>query len=339
MKTSTLVLVSLGVLLSAPLYSPAQPEKKETRSLTEGDAPPPPGPRTERRVRVRRGPPEAMELEKVTFLGVETQPVSPTLTAQLSLPKGAGLVVRHVAPDSPAANALQVHDVLIKIDDQLLIEPRQFSVLVRNHQPGDEVTIGYVRNGKPGSVKVKLGQHEQPKGLFGFSGGPDGASDVLLGGPESAPMPFERDNARRVLSLLDDKRPGEAGDRLRVNRSPLPQFRAQTVMPENSTMLFSDEKGSLEITIKDGKKSLVAKDPKGEQIFAGPINTPQDHEKLPPGVRERLGEIEGMQNFSFEVGDDFEGDVKVFRRPGQKISLPLPGRGVGFERELPTPTI
>jgi hypothetical protein len=279
------------------------------------------------------------ELVKVTFLGVETQPVDPTLTAQLSLPKGAGLIVRHLAPDSPAANALQTHDVLVKIDDQLLIEPRQFSVLVRNHQPGDEVTLSYVRAGKPGTVKVKLGQHEQPKGAFGFSGEPDGALDIILGEPGAAPPPFERENAKRVLSLLDGNPPGEAGRRVHISRSPLPQFRAQTVNPGNSTMLFSDEKGSLEMTIKDGKKTLLAKNPKGEQVFAGPIDTPEEHEKLPPEVRERLGQLEGMQNFSFEAGDDLEGDVKVFRRPGQKISLPLGEGGQFFERELPPPTI
>ena len=46
-------------------------------------------------------------MESATFLGVETSPVSPTLTAQLGLQEGAGLVVNHVVPDSPAAAALK----------------------------------------------------------------------------------------------------------------------------------------------------------------------------------------------------------------------------------------
>ena len=47
------------------------------------------------------------EKELVTFLGVETSPTSPVLSAQLGLQDGTGLVVNHLAPDSPAAGALQ----------------------------------------------------------------------------------------------------------------------------------------------------------------------------------------------------------------------------------------
>lgn len=337
MKKRTLVRVLLGGLMAAPLVSQAQPEKKELRVLADAQ-PDGPGPRTEKRIRVRRDARENAELEKVTFLGVETQPVSPALTAQLGLPKGAGLIVRHVAPESPASAVLQTHDILLKIDDQLLIEPRQFSVLVRNHQPGDEVTISYIRGGKPGTVKIKLAEHEQPKDVFGFSGDPEGAFDIFLDRP-GLPPAFERENAKRVLSLLDENHPGEAGRRVHVARPLLPEFRAQTVTPGNSTMVFSDEKGSLEVTIKEGKKTLLAKNSKGEQVYSGPINTPEDHEKLPAEVRERLGQLEGMQNFSFEAGDDLEGDVKVLRRPGRKISLPRPKQEVLFEEDSPPPTI
>ncbi len=56
--------------------------------------------------------------------------------------------MRNVVPDSPAAATLKKNDVLTKLDDQLLIEQRQLSVLIRNHKDGDEVTLTYIRGGK-----------------------------------------------------------------------------------------------------------------------------------------------------------------------------------------------
>src|ERR1043166_5888499 len=70
--------------------------------------------------------------EKVSFLGVTTSPVSSTLTEQLGLQKGIGLVVTGVVSDSPAAGVLKAHDILLKLNDQLLIETHQLAVLVRS---------------------------------------------------------------------------------------------------------------------------------------------------------------------------------------------------------------
>ena len=46
-----------------------------------------------------------------------------------------------------------------------------------------------------------------------------------------------------------------------------------TYNSNESQIMFSDEKGSLELIEKDGKKSLRATDPNGKVLFDGPINT------------------------------------------------------------------
>ncbi len=107
------------------------------------------------------------------------------------------------------------------------------------------------------------------------------------------------------------------------------------VNPENSNMVFSDEKGSLELTIKDGKKNLVAKSAKGEQVFAGPIDTPEQRKVLPPEISERLEKLENMQEFSFEPDESFERDVKFFRPGATKIMLPLSPDKPMDEADLP----
>src|SRR4051812_29811346 len=59
---------------------------------------------------------EQIEKEKVTFLGVETAPVSRTLAAQIGIGRDTGLVVVRVSEKSPAADVLKEDDVLTKLD-------------------------------------------------------------------------------------------------------------------------------------------------------------------------------------------------------------------------------
>jgi len=268
---------------------------------------------------------QPLEKEIVTFLGVETAPVSETLGSQLGLAKDSGLVVINVIPDSPAANALKQHDVLVKFDDQLLVEPRQFSVLVRNHKEGDEVTFTYIRAGKQATAKVKLGKHEVPKVSTMIMG------DVFRSNPDAMRGSYEETN--RVLNLLQ-------GTPLRETRStngPAPQrairgevqggtgWRAINMNTSNRNMVFSDEAGTLDLTLKDGKKTLVAKNAKGEQVFSGPVNTPEERNALPPDVRDRLDKIEGMQGFTFRTEEGFVPKTQTIRPFPQGIVYPFSG--------------
>jgi len=148
MKTSVRSLSTvLGLAVMAPLAFAADndnPVKKDQHVIIRHGDDFPPGPTS------------------ITFLGVETVPASRTLTEQLGLAPETGLVVNMVAPDSPAAAVLKPHDVLVKLDDQKLIETRQLAVLVRGHKEGDEVTLTYIRGGKEATAKVKLTKHDLP---------------------------------------------------------------------------------------------------------------------------------------------------------------------------------
>jgi hypothetical protein len=88
-------------------------------------------------------------------------------------------------------------------------------------------------------------------------------------------------------------------------------------------MVFSDDQGSLDLTIKDGKKTLVAKNAKGEQLFSGPVTTPEERKALPADVRERLEKLEGMKEFSFQTDENFQGGkVRVIKPNKTKIAAP-----------------
>lgn len=296
---------------------PVKIEKKEIRVLA--------GPEREHRILIREGDRrEKPELEKVAFLGVEALPVSPALSSQLGLPRGTGLVIGHVAPKSAAAGVLQEHDILLKLDDQILIETRQLSVLVRNHHEGDEVTLTYLRGGQKATARVKLGVHEVPKfswheetggGMMPGFGGPGRGEGFGGKDPER-----QRAEVDRLLSLMP--RP-QNGDPVRMQVGP--GLRAMSINSNNSTLVFSDDEGSLELATKEGMKTLSAKDPTGRELFSGPVTTPDERRALPDRVRERLERLEGMREMTFRTDGDFKGAETLFARPlGRSIALPQP---------------
>ena len=329
MKSIIRYLAPLAVLAAAlPALRADEPGpkvEKELRVIAGPDDNGPPPPHQGRRVIIHGGP---REMESVTFLGVATSPAGSAMADQLDLPKDTGLVVTQVMPDSPASNVLKRHDVLVKLDDQLLIEQRQLSVLIRNHKEGDEVTLTYIRGGKESTAKVKLAKHDAPKLAMM-------APDVFFHnqhppfnpGGEALPG-MGREDMDRVLSLMDHgeaEGPGQGTFNVKIDRNPGPGMRHISVNTSNSNMVFSDDQGSLDLTMKDGKKTLIAKNAKGEQVFAGPVTTPDERKAMPADVRARLDKLEDMQEFSFKTDGDFQpGDAKDVRPLHQSITLPHP---------------
>jgi len=108
-------------------------------------------------------PPKPAAPVMKTWLGVAADELSEELRAQLPITEGAGLLVRSVVPESPAAVAgLVKNDVLVKLDDQILINVAQLSALVSSRKEGDLVHITYFRRGSESVVEAKLMKHEEP---------------------------------------------------------------------------------------------------------------------------------------------------------------------------------
>jgi len=106
------------------------------------------------------------------WLGVTVDEVSEELRAQLPIEPGAGLLVRTVVPESPAAQAgFQKNDVLVELDDQLLINGNQLSALVRMKKDGEKVRLTYFRGGKRSTAEAQIRVHE----------GSTGAGNIFFG--------------------------------------------------------------------------------------------------------------------------------------------------------------
>lgn len=269
---------------------------------------------------------EELEKEKVAFLGVETMPVGRTIAAQLGLPRDTGLVVRRVSDGSPAAGLLQEHDILTKLDDQILIDMHQLSVLVRSRKAGDEVKLTFVRGGKETTAKAKLAEREVPKlagdmpmsGSFNVGPGMDaffhrgiGPGFPELAGPEAG-------DVMRVIG--GDRMHWFAGPRVHVFKRA--GGKGSTILDiPGGNFSYSDEQGSIEVNNNDGKREITVKNQKGDVTFQGPLNTPEDHKKLPPEVMARLESIGGADL------DDDDGDLQVETKmlpPATKTRRALP---------------
>lgn len=225
----------------------------------------------------------------VTFLGMEVTTAQPALAAQLQLPEGQGLVVRFVVPESPAAEAgLEKHDVLLRLDDQILIEPRQLSVLVRGHEEGDTITLVYLRAGKENRARVTLAKRKMKKQSFHWR--------------SADPQGFHfHGEARRVdpHAYADgihqfENRMEEFHQRMQnVPRSP----EAPNVMifRPDADIVLSDEEGEMRLKTKGGRQTLVVRDKMGNEVFSGPIDSKEDRDAVPGEFLERLEKLERME--------------------------------------------
>ena len=71
---------------------------------------------------------------------------------------GAGVTIAEVTAGSAAATAgLQAGDVITSVDGTAIDSPDTLGAVIGKHQPGDEVTVTYERDGETHEVDVELG--------------------------------------------------------------------------------------------------------------------------------------------------------------------------------------
>jgi hypothetical protein len=241
------------------------------------------------------------------YLGVHTSRLNKVLSHQLGLPGGVHLQVEQVAPGSPAEDAgLKLYDVLLKFDDQLLINPEQLKTLVRMRNPGERVSLSILRQSKPVTLSVELIEApESARDSYDHEWGDDGDPfdfDQLFGPNNrfrdffrrpSFDFPDIRDFHRRPFfsdPRLDPSVPSPSGSGTLDDPLHGGGADVQTYSYSSSTqqITVSDEEGSLQWTEKDGLRFLRATDLEGHVLFEGAITTEEERRKMPDGVGQRL---------------------------------------------------
>jgi serine protease Do len=93
------------------------------------------------------------------YLGVLVQDVNSDFAKQFNVPDTSGAFVQNVEADGPAAKAgLQNGDVIRKYNGQNVPDAGALTTMVTQTDPGAVVTLEVLRNGKPMTIKVTLGE-------------------------------------------------------------------------------------------------------------------------------------------------------------------------------------
>ena len=100
---------------------------------------------------------------KPAFLGVSTQNVTPALQRELNLKVAKGAYVVKVTAATPAKDAgIGVGDVIVEIGGKAIVDSADVQTAVREHRPGDKLTVVIDRKGEKKSFDATL--TERPAG-------------------------------------------------------------------------------------------------------------------------------------------------------------------------------
>ncbi|MCB0834137.1 MAG: DegQ family serine endoprotease [Bacteroidetes bacterium] len=93
------------------------------------------------------------------YVGVSMQDVNDQMAKALGLKENRGAVIAQVMEGSPADRAnLKAGDVIIKVNDKEVTNGAEIRKQIISKAPGEKVKITVVRDGKPQTVEVTLGE-------------------------------------------------------------------------------------------------------------------------------------------------------------------------------------
>src|SRR5438067_11289759 len=111
------------------------------------------------------------------YLGVGLQALDEDLAPSLGLPKDSGEIVRTVVPNGPRAlGGLQQGDVIVKVNGQQVTPDQTVAYLIANTNVGSRVPLEIVRNGRPATAYVTVGDRPTEEQLAAVSGGGDSST-------------------------------------------------------------------------------------------------------------------------------------------------------------------
>jgi serine protease Do len=121
-----------------------------------------------------------------SYLGVDTQDITPDRLGALKLKEERGVEVTMVDRDAPAGKAgLKEHDVILTVNGADVESVEQLRRMIRETPPGRIVALGLSRDGQPMTIKVQLADR---KNSYAYSYGTNG-KDFHFVMPPIPPMP------------------------------------------------------------------------------------------------------------------------------------------------------
>jgi hypothetical protein len=316
----------IACLGAAPLQA-QQPEEKNAPKPTEA-AP------AEVKPQPTRNPNSLAEEKKpVAYIGVLTREVPAELRSQFSLPEGFGLMVDDVMPESPAqAAGLKTHDILVKFEDQRLVNMEQLMALVRSKKKGEIAQLTVITGGKETQMPITLGERmvtvnerRQPYGFGGWPqmGMPFGGREMEqmqrglrdMGGEQREQMERFQNEMREYQERLQNWMKGDKSTpmpqapmfnmpdhqprRGNTERQPGPGPRDGNVQRFNFSesheamnVTRRDDAGEYSIKREDGKTTFTVRPTNGKEQ-SWPVNTDEERKAVPEEFRDKLRLMDG----------------------------------------------
>ena len=98
------------------------------------------------------------------YLGIAMNDVTPENAQFFNLPDATGAVVSQVTPDSPASRGgLKTGDVLRELDGRKIVNGSALQVAVSETAPGTAIDLDILRDGKPETIHVTVGEFHNQK--------------------------------------------------------------------------------------------------------------------------------------------------------------------------------
>ncbi|MES2658992.1 MAG: PDZ domain-containing protein [Verrucomicrobiota bacterium] len=278
-----------------PRVVPPPRVKQEPSALPEFKLPPDDKP---------AAPAKEIAKTETAFLGVVSGEVPQFLSDHLGLKNGGGIIVRSMAPDSPAAKSgIAVNDVITAVGGNPVGSQVELSREITAHKPGDAVTLDVIQKGKPAKIGVTLGVKPEvpalaeaptleeldlealPKEMADHIRDAIGGLDLKLGGAEDAVPPQMEEAIRELHHRL-------MGDNALPDDSAVPPLRplpdAKVQSQSSATFKMKDNDGSIEVKSKDGAKEVTVRDQLDNVVWSGPWDTDKDRAAAPDSVRRRM---------------------------------------------------
>jgi serine protease Do len=118
------------------------------------------------------------------YLGISMNDVTPENAHFFNLQDASGAIVAQVTPDSPASRGgLQQGDVITRVNDIDVVNGSTLQVAVSEMTPGTKISLGVIRNGKPVTLSLTVGEFHGNSEVASndTSDGADGAKTGKLG--------------------------------------------------------------------------------------------------------------------------------------------------------------
>ncbi len=257
------------------------------------------------------------------FLGVYGRPISPLLRTHLNLTAGTGIVLEHVAPASPAAQAgLKQYDIITSVAGRKIGSQNDLKKAILAQKPNAQVELKFISAGKEitknvrlGSIIVRQNPHPTPRPAIPHQPFPKmGANNFRI--PEEVLEGFPPEQRKLIMQLIN----GEVITPQPTEQQLKQLFKKMDISPQgmlldmkdlfqdlnspigdvNSKVKMMDPQGSISIESNNGNKTIEIRNANGKLQYRGPYNTPQDKLQIPANLRSRvqaLG-IEEMLNLN-----------------------------------------